>query len=66
MGHFNNTAIDIEQVSVHYRFRRDRPTSLKEYTIRWLQRSLEVEFLPAINDISLQINKGEVFGFLGG
>lgn len=65
MDHFDNTAVDIERVSVRYRFRRDRPASLKEYAIRWLKRSLEVEYLPAVNDISLQIKKGEVFAIIG-
>lgn len=65
MDHFNNTAVDIERVSVHYRIRRDRPTSLKEYAIRWVQRGLDIEYVKAINDVSLQIRKGKVFAIIG-
>jgi len=65
MDHFNNTAVDIERVSVHYRIRRDRPTSLKEYAIRLAKRSLDTEYVKAINDVSLQIRKGKVFAIIG-
>ena len=65
MDHNDNLAVDIERVSVHYRIRRDRPTSLKEYAIRWTQRGLNAEYVKAINDVSLQIRKGKILAIIG-
>lgn len=60
-----DTAVKLDEVVVEYRLRRNRPTSLKEYAIRWLQRDLPVSYLRAIEDLSLEIQRGEVFAIIG-
>ena len=65
MDHFNKIAVDIERVSVHYRIRWNHPTSLKEYAIRWAQRGLDIGYVKAVNDVSLQIHNGKVFAIIG-
>jgi ABC-type polysaccharide/polyol phosphate transport system ATPase subunit len=61
----DGVVVNIEGVSVQYRIRRNRPGSLKEYAVRWARRDLHVEHLLALEDVSLQVNAGEVFAIIG-
>ncbi len=55
----------LENVSVQYRVPKERIGTFKEYAIRAMQRRLDfVKFL-ALNNVSLTINRGEVFGIIG-
>jgi ABC-type polysaccharide/polyol phosphate transport system ATPase subunit len=60
-----DTAISLEGVSVLYRVPRERITSIKEYAIRWLQRRLDYEDFWALDNVSFQVRRGEVFGIIG-
>lgn len=57
--------ITLENVSVCYRVPRERLSGIKEYTIRWLQRRLKFDDFWALDDISFQVMKGEIFGVIG-
>ena len=57
--------IQLENISVSFRLPSERIGTFKEYAIRKLQRKIKVEKFLALNDVSLQINKGEVFGLIG-
>jgi ABC-2 type transport system ATP-binding protein len=61
----DDIAISLEDVSVLYRVPRERITSLKEYALRWLQRRLEYEDFWALDNVSFQVRRGEVFGIIG-
>ena len=61
----DDTAIGLEGVSVLYRVPRERITSIKEYAVRWLQRRLEYEDFWALDNVSFQVRRGEVFGIIG-
>jgi ABC-type polysaccharide/polyol phosphate transport system ATPase subunit len=60
-----DTAISLESISVLYRVPRERITSIKEYAVRWLQRRLEYEDFWALDNVSFQVRRGEVFGIIG-
>ena len=62
---FVSPAIKLEDVSVHYRFESDRPTSMKEYAIRTVKRQIERHTVRALDGVSLEVHKGEVFGVIG-
>lgn len=55
----------VDGVSVYYQRVRGRPTSLKEYSIRLLRGELTATSFKALDNISFQVNKGDVFGVVG-
>jgi ABC-2 type transport system ATP-binding protein/lipopolysaccharide transport system ATP-binding protein len=59
------TAMVLDKVSVRYRVPRERVSGLKEYAIRWLQRRIQYESFWALNDVSFDVKRGEVFGVIG-
>lgn len=57
--------VRLENVSVEYRAPRERIRSFKEYAIRLLQGRVQHEEFKALNDVSLAVRRGEVFGIIG-
>ena len=57
--------IKIENVSMKYRMANDRIQSLKEYFTSMAKGKLKFEDFLALNNISFEINKGEVVGIIG-
>ena len=58
-------AVDCREVSLVYPLVRDRPGTFKEQVIRSLRRRIEIDELPAIQDLSLRVEYGEVLGVIG-
>jgi lipopolysaccharide transport system ATP-binding protein len=58
-------AIWVDSVCVEFRVPRERLSGIKEFTIRWLQRRLHYRRFLALQDVSLQIQPGEIFGIIG-
>jgi ABC-2 type transport system ATP-binding protein/lipopolysaccharide transport system ATP-binding protein len=58
-------AVALTDVSVHYRVPRERVASFKHYAIRWLQRKIAYDSFLALQGITLEIRRGEVFGIIG-
>lgn len=57
--------IKIEDVSLRYFVPRERINSLKEYVIRRAQGKIVHEEFWALKNVSVEINKGEMFGIVG-
>jgi lipopolysaccharide transport system ATP-binding protein len=57
--------INLENISVRYRLPEERIGTFKEYVIRLFQRRLEYKTFWALQDVNIQIQKGEVFGVIG-
>jgi len=57
--------IQLENVSVSYRLPSERIGTFKEYAIRKLQRKIKISKFWALTDVTLQVNRGEVFGLIG-
>jgi ABC-type polysaccharide/polyol phosphate transport system ATPase subunit len=55
----------LEGVSVQYRVPRERTKSFKHHAIRWLKRELIYESFWALDQVTLEIARGEVFGVIG-
>jgi ABC-2 type transport system ATP-binding protein len=62
---FSERAIRLEEVSVRYRVPAERIGTFKEYMIRFLKRQIKMRSFWALNGVSLDINRGEVFGIVG-
>lgn len=57
--------ISFENVSVRYRVPRESVSGLKEFAIRWMQRSVQFEDFWALKDVSFEVMPGEIFGIIG-
>jgi ABC-type polysaccharide/polyol phosphate transport system ATPase subunit len=61
----NDSAIFLNGVSVRYRLPNERIATLKEYMIRLIQGKIRINSFMALNDVNLDVKKGEIFGVLG-
>ena len=61
----DNLAIKVDNVSMHFNMSSEKLDSLKEYFIKLVKRQLHFKDFVAVNNISLEIEKGEVFGIVG-
>lgn len=57
--------IHFDNVNIRYRIPREKIASIKEFTIRWLQRKIRYEDFLALRNVSFQIYAGEIFGVIG-
>lgn len=58
-------AVTLQKVSMHFNMSRERVEHLKEYFIKLLKHELFYEEFAALKEISLEIEKGDVFGIVG-
>ena len=58
-------SVRLESVSVRYRVPRERYSGLKELAVRWAQGRLETFDVWALNEVSLRLRAGEIFGVVG-
>lgn len=58
-------AVKIQNVSMHFRKTTEQINSFKEYFIKRIKKQVKYEEFIALKDINLNIEKGEVVGFLG-
>lgn len=58
-------AISVSNVRLEYRLSRANVGTLKEYTIKMVKRQMKYESLWALDDVSFEVAKGEVFGIIG-
>jgi ABC-2 type transport system ATP-binding protein/lipopolysaccharide transport system ATP-binding protein len=57
--------IHLDNVSVQYRIPEERIGTFKEYAIRLLQRKIRFHTFWALDNVNLNIRRGEVFGVIG-
>ena len=58
-------AVQFENVSIKYRVPQERISSVKEYTVRFLQRRIVYSEFWAVKGVSFEVQPGEVFGIVG-
>ena len=63
--HIEEAVIRLENVSVRYRLPEERIGTFKEYMIRMLQKRVRYNSFLALNNVNIDIKKGEIFGFVG-
>jgi ABC-2 type transport system ATP-binding protein len=57
--------VRLENVSVRFTAPTERFNTFKEYSIRKLQGRVKENTFFALNDVSLSVNRGEIFGIIG-
>ncbi|NTW96585.1 MAG: ABC transporter ATP-binding protein [Erysipelotrichaceae bacterium] len=57
--------IKIVNISIRYRLATDRINSLKEYVIKFLKRDLHYQTFEALNNVSFEVERGQVIGIIG-
>jgi ABC-2 type transport system ATP-binding protein len=64
-GHDDSPVVLLKGVALCYRLAKERHGSIKEFTIRWLQRALTYEQFWALREVDLQVSAGERLGIIG-
>jgi ABC-2 type transport system ATP-binding protein len=60
-----DTAVEVKHVTMKFNMAKEKVDSLKEYVVKLLKRQLLFTSFTALEDISVTIQKGEVFGIVG-
>ena len=58
-------AVEVRNVQMHFNMSKEKIDSIKEYVIKFLKRQLMYENFVALNDVSFDIRKGDVFWIVG-
>ena len=58
-------AVELRNVEMHFNMSSERFESLKEYFLKLIKGKLHFEKFVAINNVSFDIKKGDVFGIVG-
>ncbi len=58
-------AVELKNVEMHFNMSKEKLESLKEYFLKLVTRKLMFEDFIAVNDVSFNIKKGDVFGIVG-
>ncbi len=57
--------VDVQHVTMKFNLSTEKVDNLKEYFIRTLKRNIMYNEFTALDDVSFQVKKGEVFGLVG-
>ena len=61
----SENSVEIRNVEMHFNMSKEKLESFKEYFIKLAKRQLMYEDFVAVNDVSFDIKKGDVFGIVG-
>lgn len=61
----NENAVELRNVEMHFNMSKEKLESLKEYFLKFMKRQLHFEDFVAVDNISFDIKKGDVFGIVG-
>ena len=61
----SENAVELRNVEMHFNMSKEKLESLKEYFLKLIKRQLHFEDFVAVNDVSFDIKKGDVFGIVG-
>lgn len=61
----NENAVELRNIEMHFNMSKEKLESLKEYFLKLVKRQLYFEDFVALDNISFDIKKGDVFGIVG-
>ncbi len=57
--------ITVDNVSMHFRMDKNHTTNLKEWVVSWLKGQQTYEEFYALQNVSFDVKRGEIFGIIG-
>ena len=64
-GYMNSNIIEIQNLSIRFNLASEKVDNLKEYVVKLVKRQLMFQEFLAIQDLSLNIKKGEAWALVG-
>ena len=61
----NENAVELRDIEMHFNMSSEKLQSLKEYFLKFMKRQLHFEDFVAVDKVSFDIKKGDVFGIVG-
>ena len=61
----NENAVELRDIEMHFNMSSEKLQSFKEYFLKFMKRELHFEDFVALDKISFDIKKGDVFGIVG-
>ena len=61
----NENAVELRDIEMHFNMSSEKLQSLKEYFLKFMKRQLRFENFVAVDNVSFDIKKGDVFGIVG-
>lgn len=61
----NKNAVEVRNVEMHFNMSQEKLESFKEYFIKLMKKQLMYQDFVALNNVSFDIKKGDVFGIVG-
>ena len=61
----NENAVELRNIKMQFNMSKEKLESLKEYFLKAIKRQLFFEKFTALDDVSFDIKKGDVFGIVG-
>ena len=61
----NENAVELKNIEMHFNMSSEKLHSLKEYFLKLVKRQLKFEDFVALDNVSFEIKKGDVFGIVG-
>lgn len=58
-------AVELRDIEMHFNMNREKLDSLKEYFVKLMKRQLMFEDFTALDRVSFDVKKGDVFGIVG-
>ncbi len=60
-----NLAVDVQNVTMKFNMPKEKVDSLKEFVVKKVKRQLHYNEFTALNNVSFQVEKGDVMGIVG-
>ena len=61
----NENTVELRDIEMHFNMSSEKLQSLKEYFLKFMKRQLHFEDFVAVDKVSFDIKKGDVFGIVG-
>jgi ABC-2 type transport system ATP-binding protein/lipopolysaccharide transport system ATP-binding protein len=57
--------VEIDRLGVRFKLPREKVSGFKEFAIRWFQKRIEYTDIDALDNVSMIVQPGEIFGIVG-